>query len=62
MHILVSGITLAALCDNHAVYHLKLDRLYGNYFMAVGSYFLIGGAAAMQSNRVWSDARVGENA
>ena len=32
------------------VMYLLTDQLYGNYFMAVGSYFLVGVAASMRSN------------
>ena len=38
------------------VMYLLVDQLYGNYFMAAGSYFLIGVAASMRSNPEWNDA------
>lgn len=36
------------------VQYLATDQLYGNYFMAAGTYFWIGVAASMQSNSEWS--------
>ena len=41
--------------------YLLVDQLYGNYFMAVGSYFLIGVAACMRSNPAWNDAPEANN-
>ena len=38
------------------VMYLLTDQLYGNYFMAVGSYFLIGVAASMRTNPAWNEA------
>ena len=36
------------------VQYLATDQLYGNYFMAAGTYFWVGVAASMQSNSEWS--------
>lgn len=36
--------------------YLLMDQIYGNYFMAVGSYFLIGVAASIQTNPAWNTA------
>lgn len=54
---LAAQLTLSLL-----VMYLLADQLYGNYFMAAGSYFLIGVAAAMQSNLAWNDTPEVENA
>ena len=43
------------------VMYLLVDQLYGNYFMAVGSYFLIGVVASMRSNPEWNDAPEARN-
>ena len=44
------------------VMYLLADQFYGNYFMAAGSYFLIGVAASMSSNPEWNDAPEAGNA
>ena len=36
--------------------YLLTDQLYGNYFLAVGSYFFVGVAAGMQINPAWNEA------
>jgi|GEM_PF-7070104 len=38
------------------VMYLLTDQLYGNYFMAVGSYFMIGVAASRRANPAWNAA------
>ena len=35
--------------------YLVADQIYGNYFMAAGSYLLVGVAAGMRSNPAWND-------
>ena len=44
------------------VMFLLTDQLYGNYFMAIGSYFMIGVAASMRSHQAWTDAPDSKNA
>lgn len=53
----VAQLTLALL-----MLYLGTDQIYGNYFMAVGSYFLIGVSASMQSNPVWNNPLEGRHA
>ncbi len=43
------------------VMYLLTDQLYGNYFMAAGSYFMIGVAASMRSNPAWGDSPDGRD-
>lgn len=49
-----SANVLGQLTLSLFVMYLLTDQLYGNYFMAVGSYFLIGVAASMQINPAWN--------
>lgn len=46
---------IAQLSLSLFVMYLLTDQLYGNYFMAVGSYFFVGVAAGMQTNPTWND-------
>lgn len=40
------------------IMYLILDQFYGNYFMAVGTYLMLGMAAGMQSNSTCKDGLV----
>ncbi len=51
-----SANALGQLTLSLFVMYLLTDQLYGNYVMAVGSYFLIGVAASMQINPAWDVA------
>lgn len=45
---------VASLCLALLTFYLFTDQVYGNYFMAVGTYFLIGVSASTQSNHSWN--------
>ncbi len=48
--------TLGKLSVSLFLMYLLTDQLYGNYFMAAGSYFLVGVAASIPTNPPWSGA------